>query len=145
MRKEKVEFEILIRVPRERVFQSIATSEGLDEWFTDGTSLEAGPGGEICFRWKNWGLQKYSGEYPGQVIEINPPSRFVFQWMADSGGYYSTAEFDFTQVDEGTIVRIVEHGFTSNPEGLQDLLNRTSGWAHVLTLLKFYLEHGETY
>ena len=31
------------------------------------------------------------------------------------------------------------------PEGRQDLLNRVSGWAQVLTLMKFYLEHGVQY
>jgi hypothetical protein len=30
-------------------------------------------------------------------------------------------------------------------DGKQDLLNRVVGWAEVLTLLKFYIEHGVTY
>lgn len=73
------------------------------------------------------------------------PSRFAFQWRADSGTYDSSAEATFQAVPEGTLVRMVERGYQDTPAGRQDLLNRASGWAQVLTLMKFRLEHGLGY
>lgn len=47
--------------------------------------------------------------------------------------------------ESGTSVRLIEHGYEDTPAGLQDLLNRVSGWAAVLTQIRSYLEHGERY
>jgi len=144
-RSEGVDFEILVRVPAERVFDALTTAEGLDEWFTDGTSIDPVPGGEIVYRWKNWGLRKYTGENRGKVLKIDRPRLYRWEWMADSGGYNTNVEITFTGTDEGTVVHLIETGYADSPEGMQDLLNRVSGWAEVLTLMKFYLEHGLHY
>jgi len=42
-------------------------------------------------------------------------------------------------------VRLIEYGYEDTLAGKQDLLNRVSGWAQVLTLMKFYNEHGVRY
>jgi len=145
IRNEKVNFKTLIRVQPERAYDVIATSAGLNEWFTVGATLDARPGGEIRFRWKDHGLDHYTGEIPGTVLEVRRPERYVFQWRADSGTYDTTVEVTFEPVAEGTVVRLVETGYEDTPAGMQDLLNRISGWAEVLTLMKFYLEHGVKY
>jgi uncharacterized protein YndB with AHSA1/START domain len=144
-RDEKVKFNTLVRVKPERAYDAIATSDGLDAWFTTGASVDARPGGHIHFRWKDWGLERYTGENRGPVLEAKRPERFVFQWKADSGGYDTTVEINFEPVEEGTAVRLIEYGYEDTPAGMQDLLNRVSGWAQVLTLMKFYLEHGAKY
>jgi uncharacterized protein YndB with AHSA1/START domain len=145
LRKEKVDFRTLVRVAPERVFDALASDAGLNEWFTQGAELDPRPGGEIRFRWANYGLDRYTGEYPGKVLEWKRPQRYVYQWEADSRGYFTTVEIDFTPVAEGTVVHLVEVGYKDTPEGMQDLLNRVSGWAEVLTQMKFYLEHGVRY
>ncbi len=145
LRKEKVDFKTLIRVVPERCFDALATGAGLNEWFTHGALVDLRPGGAIQYRWQDWGLEKYSGEIPGQVVEAQRPARYVFQWRADSGTYDTTVAITFTPVAEGTIVHLIETGYEDTPAGMQDLLNRVSGWAQVLTLLKFYLEHGLQY
>jgi uncharacterized protein YndB with AHSA1/START domain len=85
------------------------------------------------------------GRNPGRVLETSRPHRHVFQWRADSGTYDTKVEIDFEAVAEGTIVKLVETGYEDTPAGMQDLLNRVSGWAQVLTLMKFYLEHCARY
>ncbi len=57
----------------------------------------------------------------------------------------ATVEIDFAPVNHGTAVHLVEYGYEDSPAGTQDFLNRVSGWAQVLTLMKFYVEHGVTY
>jgi uncharacterized protein YndB with AHSA1/START domain len=143
--KRRVTFETIVREKPERVYDAIATAEGLDAWFTVGAFVNATPGGSILFRWKDWGVEKYTGENGGPVLEAKRPERFVFQWKVDSGGYDTTVEIDFEPCDEGTIVRLVEHEYEDNPTGTKDMLNRAAGWGQALTLMKFYLEHGVKY
>jgi uncharacterized protein YndB with AHSA1/START domain len=145
MMDRKVEFSTLVRAHPDRVYDAIATAEGLNGWFTQGASVDAKPGGQILFRWNNYGINKYSGENGGPIIEARRPKRFAFQWKADSGLYMTTVEIDFAPVNQGTAVHLVEYGYEDSPAGTQDFLNRVSGWAQVLTLMKFYVEHGVTY
>lgn len=144
-KERKVDFKILVRAAPEKVYDAMTTNEGLDGWFTQGASVEAVPGGRIQFRWRNWGVFDYTGELGGPVVEATRPERFVFRWPVDSGGYETTVEIDFTAHEDGTTLRLVEQGYEDNPTGMQDFLNRVEGWAHVLTLMKFYVEHGVTY
>lgn len=141
----KVDFSILVRAEPERVYDALATGDGLDAWFTTGASVDARPGGSIHFRWKDWGLKNYTGSNDGPVLEAARPKRFVFQWRVDSASYRTTVEIDFEPVEGGTIVRLIEYGYEDSPAGRRDFLARVSGWAHVLTLMKFYLEHGVKY
>jgi len=141
----KASFETLVRATPERVYDAIATAKGLDGWFTKGASVDTRPGGSIMFRWKDWGLEGYTGENGGPVLEAARPERFVFRWKADSGGYKTTVAIDFEPHPEGTVVRLVETGYEDGPVGMQDLMNRHAGWAQALTLMKFYVEHGVRY
>jgi len=145
MRDEKVDFRILVRVPPVRVFDALATAAGINAWFTQATEIEPQPGGKIVFRWKDYGIDRYTGEYPGKVLEWKRPEIYKFQWEADSRGYFTTVEVDFKPLEEGTLLHLIEYGYKDTPEGLQDLLNRVQGWAAVLTEMKFYLEHGVRY
>jgi uncharacterized protein YndB with AHSA1/START domain len=143
--EEKVDFSTLIRATTEQAFDAIATAEGMNKWFTTGAELDASPGGNIIFRWRDWGVTNYTGEMSGKVIELNRPERYIFEWEADSRLYFTTVEINFKAVDNGTVVHLIETGYEDSTEGMQDLLNRVAGWAEVLTLMKFYIEHGVTY
>ena len=145
IKKEKVDFQILIRADKDEVFRAIATSEGFDEWFTSNMLLETKAGGKLEFRWKDWGLNKYTGEIAGKVIEYDASERFVFQWLADSGTYYTTVEIELSLIPEGTRLHLIEYGYEDTDDGMQDLLNRVSGWASVMTMMKYYVEHGVRY
>jgi len=141
----KVEFSTLVRAQPERVYDALATAEGLNGWFTHGATVDSAPGGQIRFRWKNHGVSNYTGENGGPILEARRPERFSFQWKADSGTYFTTVEIVFERMNQGTIVRLVEYGYEDSPAGTQDFLNRVSGWAQALTMMKFYVEHGVTY
>jgi uncharacterized protein YndB with AHSA1/START domain len=51
----EIRHAVLIRAAAEEVYDALATASGLDSWFTTGTSVDARPGGEIHFRWREWG------------------------------------------------------------------------------------------
>ena len=144
-RDENVLFDIIVRVKPETVYDALTTAEGLNGWFTSGTSIDAKPGGKLLFRWKNWGPSKYTGELGGPVLEAERPSRFVFQWPVDSRSYLTTVEIDIESHPEGCLVRLVESGYDTGPDSIRDMLNRAAGWSQALLLMKMYLEHGIKY
>ncbi len=141
----EVRFETIVRAEPEKVYDAIATADGLNGWFTSSTTLEARPGGALVFRWKNWGVEKFTGEMTGDVVEARRPDRFTFRWPVDSGGYMTTVTIDIETHEEGSVVRLVEGVYEDDDVGTQDMLNRASGWAQALTLMKFWIEHGVTY
>lgn len=141
----EVRFQTIVRAEPEQVYDAIATAEGLNGWFTSSTTLEARPGGALVFGWKDWGVEKFTGEMTGDVVEARRPDRFSFRWPVDSGGYMTTVAIDIETHEEGSVVRLVEGVYEDDDVGTQDMLNRASGWAQALTLMKFWVEHGVTY
>lgn len=51
----------------------------------------------------------------------------------------------FEDADEGTVIRLREHGYPDTPEGISGLMDCATGLGEALTLLKFYVEHGVRY
>ena len=132
----------LIKAPREKVYDAMTTAEGLDGWFTKGSTVDRKPGGKIIFRWKDWGPEKQNSEAEAPIVEVKVPERFVFKWWED---HYTTIEMDFEETKEGTIVTVKEYGYQYNEEGHRRCLECATGWGEALTLLKFYVEHGIRY
>src|SRR5262245_42438291 len=106
--EENISFATLVRAAPERVYDGIATAAGLDGWVTTGASVDARAGGEIRFRWKDWGPDRVTLEDGGPILEAIRPKRFVFQWSPDSPAYATTVEIDFEPVEQGTIIRLKE-------------------------------------
>ncbi|MDH4103907.1 MAG: hypothetical protein OEW52_10200 [Thermoleophilia bacterium] len=48
---------------------------------------------------------------------------------------------DLAEHDEGTVVRLHEHGYPDTPEGWAAFADCSTGWGEALTLLKFHVEH----
>lgn len=131
----------LVRAPREKVYDAIASAEGLDAWLTKGATVHAEPGGEIMFRWHEWGPDRETLEDGGPVLEAVRPERLVFQWRPDDPSYLTTVELDFETHPDGTVVRVCEYGFHDTPEGRHAMMVCANGWGEALTLLKFWVEH----
>lgn len=127
----------------QRVYEMLATGSGWDAWFTQGTEVDARPGGTICFRWVDWAVDRYTTEARGPVLEAEPPHRFVFQWTP--GDSTTTIEFDLQALGPGTVLEVRESGHTGSRRDLEALAECAGGWGEALALLKMYLEHGVTY
>ena len=136
-----IEHDILIRAAPEQVYDAFTTAAELDKWFTTGAEVDPRPGGQMIWRWKDWGANKETAEDGGAVLEAERPRRYVFQWRQEP----STVALDFEKVDEGTIVRLRETGYLDKHERIQVMLGCAAGWGEALTLLKFYVEHGIVY
>ncbi len=134
--------KVLIRADREKVFDAMTTAQGLDQWFTQGSSIDRRPGGTLVFRWKDWGPHKYTGEAKCPIVDVEVPQKFVFRWWED---HSTTVEMNFEEINEGTLVRLKEYGYEDSAEGHRRLIECAIGWGEALTLLKFFCEHGVTY
>ncbi len=143
--RDEIRYATLIRAQPERVYDAFTTAEGLDGWFTTGASVDPRPGGEIRFRWREWGPDRITDEDGGPVLEARQSERFVFQWHTGGAIPPTTVEVDFGRVEGGTLVRLREHGYEDTPAGRAQLLDCAAGWGEALTLLKFYVEHGIRY
>jgi uncharacterized protein YndB with AHSA1/START domain len=133
----------IVRAPRERVYDALTRAEELDAWFTSGAEVEVRAGGEMVWRWVDWGANRVTTEDRGPVLEATRPARFVFGWQERLGG--TIVEVDFDEHPEGTLVRLREHGYPETPEGREELVSCAAGWGEALTLLKFHVEHGVRY
>ena len=133
----------IVRAPRERVYDALTRPEELDAWFTTGAEVEPRPGGEMVWRWVDWGPDAFTGEDRGPVLEATRPARFVFGWQERLGG--TVVEIDFDAHPDGTLVRLREHGYPDTPEGWEQHMSCATGWGEALTLLKFHVEHGVRY
>ncbi len=132
----------LIRAPAEAIFPKLTTAAGLDAWFTRGACLDQRPGGEIVFRWENFGADRVTLSDPGQVLELEPSRRFAFTW----GAVWPTRVDLVLEPDpEGTVVTVTEEGWPPDLDGVRGCLENATGWGEALTLLKFHCEHGLTY
>ncbi len=143
--EEGISKTTLVRAAPERVYDGIATAKGLDGWFTTGASVDPRPGGEIRFRWREWGPDRVTTEDGGPMLEATRPRRFVFQWSPDNPSYATTVAIDFEPSDRGTIIRLRESGYHDTPTGRRKMLECAGGWGEALILWKFYVEHGIRY
>ncbi len=135
----------LVRARPEVVYDAMTTAEALDEWFTEGAEVNRKEGGHIKFRWKDWGADKSTSEDGGPIIVAERPRRFSFKWFPAGDTYSTTVEMDFEPTDEGTIIRLKECGYRDDPKSKRAMLACATGWGEALTLLKFYVEHGNRY
>jgi len=139
---EKIRQRTFVTLPPEKVYDTITTAEGWNSFFTKETTVDARPGGEIYFRWKDWGPDFYTTSAGGPVLAAVRPSLFEFQW----GIKFSTkVRFELAAQYDGTIVTLTEEGYPNTPAGRAAMLDCASGWGEALTLLKFYLEYGIIY
>jgi uncharacterized protein YndB with AHSA1/START domain len=143
--QDEIKCATFVRAAPERVYDGIATAGGLDAWFTEGASVDPRPGGEIFFRWKEFGADRITAEGRCPILEARRPERFVFQWRPDNPSYATTVEIDFEPVEGGTIIRLREYGYEDTPSGLRAMLDCAAGWGEALTLWKFSVEHGLRY
>ncbi len=117
----EISYSNLVRANRERVYDAFATAESLDAWFTDGATVDARPGGEIHFIWKDWGPDHLTQEFAGDVVEAVRPERFVYRWYGEPGKF-TTVEIVLQQREDGTVVKLREYGYPATLEGYKGIL-----------------------
>ena len=142
-----IRYRTYIAAPIEVVYEAVASGDGWASWFADEAAIDPRPGGRYDFRWHAFGADRTQLHLTGPVLAATPPAEFTFRW-GDEGTAeedMTTVEFSLEERPPGTIVRVVESGYTHDHDSVRFALDCASGWGEALTLLKFWLEHGLTY
>jgi uncharacterized protein YndB with AHSA1/START domain len=145
MVQDRIEREVVVAAPRERVWEIITQAEHVGKWFGDsGAEVDLRPGGTIVLRW-----EKYGTVY-AMIDKIDEPNYFSYRWTpgtpdAKPDNENSTlVEFTLTPQGGETRLRVVETGFSNllmnESERAEQFSDNTEGWAKELRELQQYVE-----
>ncbi len=139
---DTIERELILPVPRARVWAALTEPAGLSAWFGTSASVDLRPGGAVIFEWD--GSTGHRGTNPGVIEVVEPLQRFAFRWQSraeDPSVPPTRVEFTLEDHPQGTRLRLVESGFASLPTHLRRSSHdgNTAGWARELGELATYL------
>ena len=76
---DKIIYSTLVRAPADTVYDGFATAQGLDGWFTQGSSIDARPGGHMLLRRHEFGADRVTEEarmdIMGVLVELLVPTQ----------------------------------------------------------------------
>jgi uncharacterized protein YndB with AHSA1/START domain len=141
---DTIERELILPVPRERVWAALTQPTHLSAWFGSRATVDLRPGGAVTFVWD--ATPDQHAESTGVIEVVDPPHRFTFRWRqpaTDDDADRPTTRVDFTLEDhpEGTRLRLVESGFASIPPRLRGPRRDANalGWTRELADLVAFL------
>ena len=77
MTPDRIEREITIAAPVERVWSVLTEADHIAGWFADaGAEIDLRPGGALVMRWEEYGIAR------ARVEAVEPPRRFAYRWTA---------------------------------------------------------------
>ena len=129
---DRIERDVVIEAPIERVWALITESEHFGTWFADSTAeIDLRPGGAIEMSWEEHGTVR------ARVERVEPPRLFSYRWAnaVDAEpveGHSTLVEFTLAAEGDATRVRVVESGFASLDTSEEDRRRQhddnTTGW-----------------
>ena len=128
--------EHVVAAPPERVWEVLTRPEYLPRWFTaDKAEIDLRPGGELVLVWAEHGTGL------ARVEEVDEPRFFSFRWALEPGveprpGEETLVEFTLTPEGDGTVLRVVESGFSKLDRPAEKQVwhreRNVDGWRQVL-------------
>jgi uncharacterized protein YndB with AHSA1/START domain len=145
---DRIEREILIEAPVERVWDLLTEAEHLGRWFGDaGAEIDLRPGGTLILRWSEHGIVH------GRVERVEPQRLFAYRWEANQSpdgvelveGNSTLVEFTLRAEGDSTRVRVVESGFTSLASSEEERIAKADGnregWQIEMDHLRRHAQH----
>lgn len=134
----KFQVQLKIRKPVEQVFDAVVDPETLQSYF-----VKASSGPLVAGMTVKWTFAEAPGSYDVVVREVVRPSRIVFEWPAEGGGYNTRVEMAFKPLDaSSTMVQIAESGWRPTVAGVKSSYENAGGWMHMMCCMKALLEYG---
>lgn len=130
----RVESEIRVNAPAERVWRAWAEAEEIQRWFTDGATGRPVPG-EVM----TWSFDNFAQGIPYTVVEAMPGEKFSIGFEGPDGRR-GLLEITLRQEGGETVVRLVNSGFRDGAAWDEEYEGVRSGWVCALAVLKLYLE-----
>jgi uncharacterized protein YndB with AHSA1/START domain len=162
MTNDRIEKEVVLRAPLDRVWRAISDADEFGQWFGvrfDGPFVEgASVTGVITPTTVDEEVARAQEPHAGksdtwQIVAIEPQRRLAFRWhpfAVEPDTDYSQepttlVEFILADTDDGVLLRIVESGFDKIPvdRRVSAFEQNSQGWAKQTELVRKYLALGE--
>jgi uncharacterized protein YndB with AHSA1/START domain len=163
MSSDRIEKEVVLRAPLDRVWRAIGDADEFGQWFgvrfdgpfVAGTSIT----GVITPTTVDDEVAKAQQPHAGksdtwQVVAVEPKRRLAFRWhpygVEDDVDYSqeptTLVEFTLAETNDGVLLRIVESGFDKIPADrrMSAFEANSEGWAKQTELVAKYLALSET-
>jgi uncharacterized protein YndB with AHSA1/START domain len=141
---DRIEREIVVAAPAERLWEVLTRPEHIGRWFEGmDVELDLRPGGTMVLTSQEF------GKFQAIVDQVEPPRLFAYRWARHpdtpvSEGTATRVEFTLTPQGDGTRVRVAESGFASTDAVKVDQARHaeanSQGWRQVLGSLQRYVE-----
>lgn len=119
----------------DRVWAAWTAPDRLSGWFTDRMEGEVRPGASIT-----WCFDRFGAKFSYDVLVAEPLRRLVLKG-SPVGRPPFILEIRMEPDGSGTEVRIINSGFSANPESDEEHDGVVSGWHMALAILRHYLAH----
>jgi uncharacterized protein YndB with AHSA1/START domain len=125
-----IELSVEIQAPADKVWQALATAEGIARWFAPIVTGGTGVGDKLLFQW-----------YPGGEFSGTVSAREEGRHLRWNGQTFVTDWFIEPQAGGVTIVRLVQSGWGDGEEW-DDMYDATAGgFRYFMFNLRDYVEH----
>jgi len=137
--RDRIERDVIISAPPERVWEVISTPEYVTTWFGTGSpiAIDLRPGGEMLL---DHGAH---GRYRAVFVDVEPPRLLSYRWaegypeMRATDVSSTLVEFTVTPLPDGrTRLSVSESGFATlvvpNDRGYVSYDGHSEGWPRVL-------------
>jgi uncharacterized protein YndB with AHSA1/START domain len=141
---EKIEREIVVAAPVERVWAVLTEAEHIGNWFGDSAEVvDLQPGGRMVLAWEEY------GEFPVRIEQVEPPHFLSYRWARPNDvepreSNSTLVEFTLVPEGDGARLRVVESGFPHldipDEEKIKYAEENTEGWTQELEELRQYAE-----
>lgn len=141
--QDTIQREIVLRAPKQRVFEAIADPTKIINWFPDGVEGNLKQGERSVFDFGDF------GKVAILVVASDPHDYFAYRWVPSVGASEedplkqanTLVEFRLEDVAEGTRLKLTESGFASLPKEVieKSLSDNNEGWDVMIARLEKYM------
>jgi uncharacterized protein YndB with AHSA1/START domain len=157
MNPDRIEKEVLLKAPLDRVWSAISDAEEFGQWFgvrfdgpfVAGTSVT----GTITPTGVDEDVARAQQPHAGQadtwkIVAVEPQQRLAFRWHPFGGSDEeptTLVEFTLEDTSGGVLLRIVESGFEAIPADRRQSAfeGNSEGWSAQTELIRKYLALSE--
>src|SRR5246500_6019673 len=148
MNTDRIEKQVVLRAPMDRVWRAISDSQEFGRWFgvridgpfVAGTLVTATITGTTVDEEVAEMQRPHAGaKATWQIVAVEPPRRFAYRWhpfAVDAGTDYdreptTLVEFSLSEKPDGVLLTITESGFDAIPEARRSASfeANSEGWA----------------
>lgn len=134
MEKLTAKASIQIQKPVNEIFRAVVSADKMNRYF-----IESSTGDLETDKTVQWKFPEFDDIFPvtGKVIKEN--EYISFDWSGEPNMLVEI--FLQPQIDNSTVVKVVEHEMEKTDAGIKQMMQQTEGWANFLACLKASLEY----